>query len=132
MPGLVSVGPPPSDGLGQFCPDSGTSPSEIPRDSIASSPETAMALHLLAEMYCILGRPDEAVSLLEGYIEDESGPDPVAKFSLYMQLGDTYLSLGQVEKSISCYESGLKIQIEALGSSNPLVADTCRSGSLAV
>ncbi|KAE8722485.1 BEACH domain-containing protein lvsC-like [Hibiscus syriacus] len=43
-----------------------------------------------------------------------------------MQLGDTYSMLGQVEKSIGCYEEGLKIQIQALGETDARVGETCR------
>ncbi|CAB4280210.1 unnamed protein product [Prunus armeniaca] len=43
-----------------------------------------------------------------------------------MQLGDTYSMLGQVDRSIECYEEGLKIQIEALGDTDPRVGETCR------
>lgn len=55
------------------------------------------------------------------------GPDhALAAFSGHMQLGDTYSMLGQVEKSIRCYEQGLEIQIQALGETDPRVGETCR------
>ena len=44
-------------------------------------------------------------------------------FSGHMQLGDTYSMLGQVDRSISCYGEGLKIQIEALGDTDPRVGN---------
>jgi len=50
----------------------------------------------------------------------------LAAFSGYMQLGDTHSMLGQLDRSIGCYEAGLKIQMEALGETDPRVAETCR------
>ncbi|XP_020211804.1 protein KINESIN LIGHT CHAIN-RELATED 1 [Cajanus cajan] len=50
----------------------------------------------------------------------------MAQFSGYMQLGDTCSMIGQLDRSISCYESGLKIQMDVLGESDPRVAETCR------
>ncbi|KAJ4825829.1 Protein KINESIN LIGHT CHAIN-RELATED 1 [Turnera subulata] len=92
--------------------------------------ELAMSLHVVAAIYCSLGRFEEAVPVLErsidvlGYV---SGSDhALAKFSAHMQLGDTYSMLGRLDRSISCYKSGLRIQIEALGDSDPRVAETCR------
>ncbi|XP_040986140.1 protein KINESIN LIGHT CHAIN-RELATED 1-like [Juglans microcarpa x Juglans regia] len=92
--------------------------------------DLAMSLHVLAAIYCSLGRFDEAVPVLERAIRV---PDPprgadhaLAAFSGHMQLGDTYSMLGQVDKSILCYEEGLKIQIDALGESDPRVGETCR------
>lgn len=92
--------------------------------------DLAMSLHVLAAIYCSLGRFDEAVPVLERAIQV---PDPsrgadhaLAAFSGHMQLGDTFSMLGQVDKSIVCYEEGLKIQIEALGESDPRVGETCR------
>ncbi|KAF5460519.1 hypothetical protein F2P56_020383 [Juglans regia] len=92
--------------------------------------DLAMSLHVLAAIYCSLGRFEEAVPVLERAIRV---PDPprgadhaLAAFSGYMQLGDTYSMLGQVDKSIVSYEEGLKIQIEALGESDPRVGETCR------
>ncbi|PQQ21680.1 protein KINESIN LIGHT CHAIN-RELATED 1 [Prunus yedoensis var. nudiflora] len=92
--------------------------------------DLAMSLHVVAAIYCSLGRFEEAVRVLERAIEvsdPENGPDhALAKFSGYMQLGDTCSMLGQLEQSILCYESGLKIQRETLGGSDPRVAETCR------
>ncbi|KAJ7951331.1 Protein KINESIN LIGHT CHAIN-RELATED 3 [Quillaja saponaria] len=92
--------------------------------------ELAMSLHVVAAIYSRLRRFDEAISVLKrsievldvGYGSDHS----LAKFPGYMQLGDTYSMIGQLDRSISCYESGLKIQIEALGDLDPRVAETCR------
>ncbi|KAK4844223.1 hypothetical protein QYF36_017810 [Acer negundo] len=90
----------------------------------------AMSLHVLAAIYCSLGRFDEAVPVLERAISVPDVPrgadHALAKFSGYMQLGDTYSMLGQVDRSIGCYEEGLKIQIEALGDTDPRVGETCR------
>lgn len=89
-----------------------------------------MSLHVLAAIYCSLGRFDEAVPVLERAIsvpDISRGADhALAKFSGYMQLGDTFSMLGQVDRSIACYEEGLKIQIDALGDTDPRVGETCR------
>lgn len=89
-----------------------------------------MSLHVLAAIYSSLGRFEEALPVLERSIEVPAlGSEPdqaLAKFSGYMQLGDTYSMMGQLDQSIKCYESGLRIQIEALGDSDPRVAETCR------
>lgn len=89
-----------------------------------------VSLQVVASIYCSLRRFEEAVPVLERSIEV---PDPMngsdhalAKFSGYMQLGDTYSVLGRLDKSISCYGSALKIQIADLGGSDPRVAETCR------
>ncbi|MBA0802387.1 hypothetical protein Gohar_012686, partial [Gossypium harknessii] len=68
---------------------------------------SGLSLHVLAAIYSSLGRFEEAVPVLERSIE----------------LGDTYSMMGQLDRSINSYESGLRIQIEALGDSDPR---TCR------
>lgn len=92
--------------------------------------DLAMSLHVLAAIYCSLGRFDEAVPPLERAIQvpDPSrGPDhSLAAFSGHMQLGDTLSMLGQIDRSIACYEEGLKIQIQTLGDTDPRVGETCR------
>lgn len=93
--------------------------------------ELANCLHVVAAIYSSLGRFEEAVEALERSILlldiDENGSGrATVKFSGYMQLGDTYSMIGQLDRSILCYESGLKIQMEALGKSDPRVAETCR------
>ncbi|GAV68686.1 TPR_7 domain-containing protein/TPR_12 domain-containing protein [Cephalotus follicularis] len=92
--------------------------------------DLAMSLHVLAAIYCSLGRFEEAVPVLERAIkvpEIARGADhALAAFSGHMQLGDTYSMLGQVDRSIGCYEEGLKIQIETLGEIDPRVGETCR------
>ncbi|XVF33140.1 hypothetical protein REPUB_Repub17cG0142700 [Reevesia pubescens] len=92
--------------------------------------ELAMSLHVLAAIYSSLGRFEEAVPVLERAIQmpdiGSRPDDALAKFSGCMQLGDTYSMMGLLDRSIKCYESGLRIQIEALGFSNPRVAETCR------
>lgn len=93
--------------------------------------DLAMSLHVLAAIYCSLGRFEEAVPVLERAIqvpEVSRGVDhALAAFSGHMQLGDTFSMLGQVDRSIACYEEGLKIQIEVLGETDPRVGETCRS-----
>ncbi|KAL5792210.1 hypothetical protein ACOSP7_000804 [Xanthoceras sorbifolium] len=92
--------------------------------------DLTMSLHVVAAIYCGLGRFEEAVPVLERSIEVpdiRNGSDhALAKFSGYMQLGDTYSTMGLLDRSVSCYESGLNTQIEALGDSDPRVAETCR------
>ncbi|XP_065858534.1 protein KINESIN LIGHT CHAIN-RELATED 1 [Euphorbia lathyris] len=92
--------------------------------------DLVMSLHVLGAIYCCLGRFEEAVPVLERAItvpDLSRGMDhALAAFSGYMQLGDTYSMLGQVDKSIASYEEGLKIQIEALGETDPRVGETCR------
>ncbi|XP_058095851.1 protein KINESIN LIGHT CHAIN-RELATED 1-like [Magnolia sinica] len=92
--------------------------------------ELAMSLHVVAAIYCSLGRFEEAVPVLERAI---AVPDltrgvehALAAFSGYMQLGDTHSMLGQLDRAVACYDAGLKIQIEALGETDPRVAETCR------
>ncbi|KAK9266526.1 hypothetical protein L1049_023044 [Liquidambar formosana] len=92
--------------------------------------DLAMSLHVVSAIYCSLGRFEEAIPVLERAVrvpEVSRGADhALAAFSGYMQLGDTYSMLGQVDRSIACYEEGLKIQTEALGETDPRVGETCR------
>ncbi|KAG6407587.1 hypothetical protein SASPL_130579 [Salvia splendens] len=92
--------------------------------------DLAMSLHVVAAIYCSLGKFEEAVPVLERAIkvpEVAKGADhALAAFSGYMQLGDTHSMLGQLDRSIECYKEGLKIQMEALGDNDPRVAETCR------
>ncbi|XP_008795620.2 protein KINESIN LIGHT CHAIN-RELATED 1-like [Phoenix dactylifera] len=93
--------------------------------------ELAMSLHVTAAIYCSLGRYEEAVPVLEQAVaavpEAGAGPEhALAAFSGYMQLGDTHSMLGRLDQSIECYTKGLQIQMEALGESDPRVAETCR------
>ncbi|CAN1744131.1 Protein KINESIN LIGHT CHAIN-RELATED 1 [Linum perenne] len=92
--------------------------------------DLVMSLHVLGAIYCSLGKFEEAVPVLERAItvpDLSRGIDhALAAFSGYMQLGDTYSMIGQVDKSIYCYEEGLKIQIESLGDTDPRVGETCR------
>ncbi|CAL1386569.1 unnamed protein product [Linum trigynum] len=92
--------------------------------------DLVMSLHVLGAIYGSLGKFEEAVPVLERAItvpELSRGTDhALAAFSGYMQLGDTYSMIGQVDKSIHCYEEGLKIQIESLGDTDPRVGETCR------
>ncbi|KAK9093920.1 hypothetical protein Scep_025389 [Stephania cephalantha] len=90
-----------------------------------------MSLHVVAAIYCSLGRFEEAVPVLERAIKvpdvASGGPDhALAAFSGYMQLGDTHSMLAHLDRSIASYDAGLQIQIQALGDSDPRVAETCR------
>ncbi|KAG5593448.1 hypothetical protein H5410_043962 [Solanum commersonii] len=92
--------------------------------------DLAMSLHVVAAIYCSLARFEEAIPVLDTAIkvpEVSKGADhALAAFSGYMQLGDTHSMLGQLDRSIECYKDGLKIQMEALGDTDPRVAETCR------
>ncbi|KAF9616418.1 hypothetical protein IFM89_029672 [Coptis chinensis] len=94
--------------------------------------ELAMSLHVVAAIYCSLGKFEEAVPVLDRAIKTvdvgkgENQDHALAAFSGYMQLGDTHSMIGQLDRSILCYDAGLKIQIEALGETDPRVAETCR------
>ncbi|CAH9067654.1 unnamed protein product [Cuscuta europaea] len=96
-----------------------------------ASLDMVMCLHVTAAIYCDLGRYGDAIPILEHSIKIpgaiEKGQDhALAKFAGYMQLGDTYAMLGQVENSIICYTTGLEIQRQVLGDSDPAVGETCR------
>ncbi|KAL5141425.1 Protein KINESIN LIGHT CHAIN-RELATED 1 [Glycine soja] len=73
--------------------------------------DLAMSLHVLAAIYCSLGRFEVVVPVLECAIEvpdvERDADHALAAFSGYMQLGDTFSVLGQVNRSISCYDQGL-------------------------
>ncbi|KAL8170710.1 hypothetical protein V2J09_022514 [Rumex salicifolius] len=92
--------------------------------------DLAMSLHVVGAIYCSLGKFEDAIPVLERAIkvpQASRGADhALAAFSGYMQLGDTHSMLGQLDRSIECYKEGLKIQIEALGETDPRVAETCR------
>ncbi|KAH1082038.1 hypothetical protein J1N35_021799 [Gossypium stocksii] len=86
-----------------------------------------MSLHVLAAIYSSLGRLEEAVPVLKLSIEvpllGNRSDHALAKFSGCMQLGETYSMMCQLDRSINSYQSGLRIQIEALGDLDP---GTCR------
>ncbi|KAH6801326.1 Tetratricopeptide repeat superfamily protein [Perilla frutescens var. hirtella] len=95
-----------------------------------SSLDVVMCLHVTAAIYCSLGQYGDAIPVLEHSIEipvvEEGQDHALAKFAGYMQLGDTYAMLGQLENSISCYTTGLEVQKEVLGDNDPRVGETCR------
>ncbi|GKV18922.1 hypothetical protein SLEP1_g29238 [Rubroshorea leprosula] len=92
--------------------------------------EMVMCLHVTAAIYCSLGQYNEAIPVLEQSIKIpqmiEDQEHALAKFAGHMQLGDTYAMLGQLENSIACYTTGLEVQKEALGETDPRVGETCR------
>lgn len=100
--------------------------------SVGSKPslDFVMCLHVVAALYCRLGRHTEAVPILERSIEIpvlDSGQDhALVKFSGCMQLGDTYAILGQIENSILFYTAGLEIQRQVLGEKDPRLGETLR------
>ncbi|CAA2934450.1 KINESIN LIGHT CHAIN-RELATED 3-like [Olea europaea subsp. europaea] len=87
-------------------------------------------LHVIAAIHCSLGQYNEAIPILEHSIKiptiEEGEDHALAKFAGYMQLGDTYAMLGQLENSISCYTTGLEVQKQILGERDPRVCETCR------
>lgn len=92
--------------------------------------DVVMCLHVTAAIRCNLGQYNEAIPILENSISIpvlEQGQDhALAKFAGYMQLGDTYSMLGQLENSLQCYTLGLELQKKTLGDTDPRVGETCR------
>lgn len=92
--------------------------------------ELVMSLHVAAAVYCNIGKFEEAIPVLERSIEipvmEEGQEHALAKFGGYMQLGDTYAMLGQLENSTHCYKLGLEVQRQVIGEMDPRVAETCR------
>ncbi|KAI9384562.1 hypothetical protein POPTR_012G080100v4 [Populus trichocarpa] len=92
--------------------------------------ELVMCLHVTAAIHCSIGQYSEAIPILEHSIEipvpEEGQEHALAKFAGYMQLGDTYAILGQLEKSTKCYSTGLEVQKQVLGETDPRVGETCR------
>ncbi|KAL7153459.1 hypothetical protein ABFS83_04G170300 [Erythranthe nasuta] len=92
--------------------------------------DLVMSLHVTAAIHCSLGNYVDAIPILEHSIEipviEEGQDHALAKFAGYMQLGDTYSMLGQLENSISSYTTGLEVQKRVLGENDPRVGETCR------
>ncbi|CAN1774768.1 Protein KINESIN LIGHT CHAIN-RELATED 3 [Linum perenne] len=92
--------------------------------------ELVMSLHVAATIYCSIGKYNEAIPTLEQSIQipviGQGREHALAKFAGYMQLGDTYAMLGQLENSTNCYTTGLEIQKQVLGDNDPRVGETCR------
>ncbi|KAF2311405.1 hypothetical protein GH714_022718 [Hevea brasiliensis] len=92
--------------------------------------ELVMSLHVVAAIYCSIGQYNEAIPVLEHSIEipviEEGQEHALAKFAGHMQLGDTYAMLGQLENSTKSYTTGLKVQKQVLGETDPRVGETCR------
>ncbi|KAG2675842.1 hypothetical protein I3760_12G025400 [Carya illinoinensis] len=92
--------------------------------------ELVMCLHVIAAIYCSLGQYSVAIPILERSIEIpaivEGQEHALCKFAGHMQLGDTYAMLGQLENSIMCYKTGLEVQRQVLGETDPRVGETCR------
>ncbi|KAJ4829081.1 Protein KINESIN LIGHT CHAIN-RELATED 3 [Turnera subulata] len=92
--------------------------------------ELVMCLHVTAAIYCSIGQYNEAIPILEHSIEipvpEEGQEHALAKFAGYMQLGDTYAMLGQLENATRCYTTGLEVQKQVLGDTDPRVGETCR------
>ncbi|KAG8384825.1 hypothetical protein BUALT_Bualt04G0158600 [Buddleja alternifolia] len=92
--------------------------------------DVVMCFHVVAALYCRLGRYTEAIPVLERSIDipvmDFGQNHALAKFAGCMQLGDTYAMLGQIETSILFYTAGLEIQREVLGEKDPRFGETCR------
>nr|XP_043614310.1 protein KINESIN LIGHT CHAIN-RELATED 3-like [Erigeron canadensis] len=92
--------------------------------------DVVMCLHVTAAIYSNLGQYNDAIPILEKSISipviEEGQDHALAKFAGYMQLGDTYSMLGQLENSLQCYKSGLELQKKTLGDTDPRVGETCR------
>ncbi|CAN0890300.1 Protein KINESIN LIGHT CHAIN-RELATED 3 [Linum grandiflorum] len=92
--------------------------------------ELVMSLHVAAAIHCSIGQYTEAIPVLEQSIEipviAQGQEHALAKFAGYMQLGDTYAMLGQLENSTKCYTKGLEIQKQVLGANDPRIGETCR------
>ncbi|KAF9671565.1 hypothetical protein SADUNF_Sadunf12G0060700 [Salix dunnii] len=92
--------------------------------------ELVMCLYVIAAIHCSIGQYSEAIPILEHSIEipvtEEGQEQALAKFAGYMQLGDTYAMLGQLEKSTMCYSKGLEVQKQVLGETDPRIGETCR------
>ncbi|KAG5536878.1 hypothetical protein RHGRI_024345 [Rhododendron griersonianum] len=95
-----------------------------------ASLDLVMSLHVTSAIYCNLGRYTEAIPVLEHSIEipvlAEGQDHALAKFAGHMQLGDTYAMLGRLQNSIESYMTGLEIQRQILGETDPRVGETCR------
>ncbi|XP_061354091.1 protein KINESIN LIGHT CHAIN-RELATED 1-like [Gastrolobium bilobum] len=92
--------------------------------------DLVMCLHVVSAIYCSLDLYNEAIPIIKRSIEipltEEGQQHAIAKFAGYMQLGDTYALLGQLENSIMCYTAGLEVQRQVLGATDPRVGETCR------
>ncbi|GAA0155243.1 microtubule binding motor protein [Lithospermum erythrorhizon] len=92
--------------------------------------DAVMCLHVTAAIYCNLGQYDDAIPLLDKSVQipviEEGEDQALAKFAGYMQLGDTYAMVGQLENSITCYMTGLEVQRKVLGETDPRIGETCR------
>ncbi|GAA0147747.1 microtubule binding motor protein [Lithospermum erythrorhizon] len=92
--------------------------------------DAVMCLHVTAAIYCNLGQYGDAIPLLEQSLQipviEEGEDHALAKFAGYMQLGDTYALVGQLENSIMSYMTGLEVQRKVLGETDPRVGETCR------
>ncbi|KAK4479325.1 hypothetical protein RD792_014837 [Penstemon davidsonii] len=92
--------------------------------------DVVMCLHVTAAIHCSLGQYSDAIPILERSLEipiiEEGQDHALAKFAGYMQLGDTFAMLGQLENSISSYTTGLEVQRQVLGENDPRVGETCR------
>ncbi|KAK9054524.1 hypothetical protein SSX86_025602 [Deinandra increscens subsp. villosa] len=92
--------------------------------------DAVMCMHVISAIYCNLCQYTDAIPILENSVNvlvaEESQDHALAKFAGYMQLGDTYSMLGQLENSLECYKSGLDLQKQILGETDPRVGETCR------
>lgn len=93
--------------------------------------DLVMCLHVLAALHSSLGQYDEAVTILENSLNAATfkigGQEhALAAFAGYMQLGDTLALIGKGEESLAAYQTGLEVQMGALGERDPRVGETCR------
>lgn len=103
---------------------------ELSADGKKPDLDFVMCLHVVAALYCRLGRYTDAIPYLERSIDlpvmDLGHNHALAKFAGCMQLGDTYAMLGQIENSILFYTAGSEIQRQVLGENDPRFGETCR------
>eukprot|EP00249_Psilotum_nudum_P016239 c25740_g1_i1 orf=939-2018(+) len=91
--------------------------------------DLVMSLHLVAAIYCRLGRLEEAIPVLQRAVDIPNLEDGVehslAAFAGHMQLGDIFIVLGQQESALTSYHTAYDIQKNALGQMDPQVGETC-------
>lgn len=92
--------------------------------------EFVVCLHVLSAIYCSLGQYHESIPVLKRSIDvlgfRDSEGHALTKFAGYMQLGDVYAMMGQIENSIPSYMEGLEIQRKLLGDNDIRIGETLR------
>lgn len=98
-------------------------------DNRQPSLEFVASLQILAALHGRLGNFDEAIHLLERSVvipvTGDNEDHALAKFSGYMQLGDSYNLLGKQRPALDSYHRALRVQKAMLGEMDPRVGETC-------